>query len=103
MTGRRNITSSQREAEELLRRTRKRLIATGSETAEAMLRSGNYHYLVGGQVFVEMDEQGVEGLHDVKAHWLPLIFKNGKFEQFGTGLEDGIGHDKLSHRWILVN
>lgn len=102
MTSRKGITTTKKESDELLCHTRKRLITQGSEIAEEMLTAGGYVSIIGAQVFMEMDRRGITGLHDVTAHWLPLIFKNGNFEAVPSqGLYDGLGHDRLSHRWIL--
>lgn len=102
MNARTNITQSAGEALDLLQRTRKRLITEGRNTAVALLRSNGNQGITGAEVFAEMKRREVKGLEDVKAYWLPAVFRDPCFVVVSDTLSEGLGHDKLSHSWRLT-
>lgn len=100
MSGRANVTASEKEAFALLRRTRKALIAAGREIAiRQCLANGTTDT---GQVFAEMERLEVPGLQSVKAYWLPAVFRDARFAPVDVELKTGLGHDKLAHTWGLA-
>lgn len=102
MSGREGITTSEEEATEILKRTRAELIAAGRRIAVDMLLSGNRpEGITTGDLFTEMKARAVPALESVKAHWLPVVFKNPRFTKASAGLQTGLGHDTLSHCWRL--